>query len=413
MSLNNKLKQFVLDQGAVSVGFATKDSLAGGPSTTDITYTLPEAETAICYAVPLDLSKIRPYLGKELPRGRFDHVIDNGDGYLKAYKIAKAIVNFLEKKGFKSALISPNFNYREDVKDWRSKLPPILALRLVAARSGVGSVGWSGNILVKGHGARVLLGAAVTSARLEPTNPVPDNESPCDKCKLCVNVCAFRMFDKMEADSYTLGGHTFTFSKRNNIVRCYAVCGGLSGLDKTGGWSTWSPGRTPYPETFDDADQTFAHLFTHPLKQMRLKGEQGNYGESTLLDDADVIEYKASGEIVGNTFTEKFILTCGNCQLICSGSHDETAENYKILTNSGCVVTNENGDNIITTAEEADKLEKSGKLLNIEEEDNQQRQYIEKFIVDLYKKSKIREIVPVQENIVKEGSSAKGTVQGK
>ena len=400
-----------MDKGAVSVGFATIKTLAGGPATTDITYVLPEGETVICFAVPLDKSKIRPYLSKQLPRGRFDHVIDNGDGYLKAYKIAKAIANFLEKKGFTSVPVSPNFNYRKDIAEWRSKLPPILGLRLIAARSGVGSVGWSGNILVKDHGARVLLGAAVTSARLEPTDPVPEVESPCDKCKLCVNVCAFRMFDKVEEDSYTLGGYTFKFSKRNNVVRCYTVCGGLSGLDKAKKWSTWSPGRTPYPETFDDADKTFAHLYTHPLTKLHVEGEEGSYGESTLLKDAEAQEYISSGEIVSKTFTEKFILTCGNCQLICSGDHDETAENYRILTKSGCVVPNESGKNIIVSAEEAERLETAGKLINIEEKTNPQRKSIENYIVNLYKKlGKIREIVPVQDNYAKKGSMGKGMV---
>ncbi len=239
-----------------------------------MTYILPEAETAICFAIPLDRSKIKPYLAKELPRGRFDHVIDNGDGYLRAYKFGRIAADFLEEKGYKSAPVINNFKYREEVSDWRTKLPPLLALRLVAARSGVGSVGWSGNILVNGHGAAVLLGALVTSAKLEATDPIPPEDSPCDKCKLCVNVCAFRMFDKLEEDSYTLGGYTFSFSKRNNVSRCYAVCGGLSGLDKTGKWSTWSPGRTPYPETEEDADQTFSHLFTHPVKQLRVASEE-------------------------------------------------------------------------------------------------------------------------------------------
>ena len=182
--------------------------------------------------------------------------------------------------------------------------------------------------------------------------------------------------------------------KRNSVVRCYTVCGGLSGLDKTRKWSTWSPGRTPYPETFNDADGTFAHLFTHPLTKLHVEGEEGNYGESTLLKDADVQEYLESGEIASNTFTEKFILTCGNCQLICSGDHDETAENYRILTESGCVVRNENGNNVIVT----------GKLVNIEEKPNQQRQSLEKYIIDLYKKlGKVREILPVHENYVKKG----------
>ena len=82
----------------MSVGFATKEMLKGGPPTTDMTYILPEAETAICFAVPLDQSKIKPYLAKELPRGRFDHIIDNGDAYLKAYKYARKAADFLEEK---------------------------------------------------------------------------------------------------------------------------------------------------------------------------------------------------------------------------------------------------------------------------------------------------------------------------
>lgn len=370
----------------MSIGFATKRTLEGGPPTTDMTYILPEAETAICFAVPLEKSKIRPYLGKEHPRGRFDHVIDNGDAYLKAYKYAKVAADFLEEKGYKSAPVINNFKYREDVPDWRTKLPPLLALRLVAARSGVGSIGWSGNILVKGYGAAVLLGALVTSAKLEPTDPIPPEESPCDKCKLCVNVCAFRMFDKKEEDSYALGGYTFSFSKRNNLSRCYAVCGGLSGLDKTRKWSTWSPGRTPYPETEEDADRAFAHLFTHPVKELRVVGEDGSYAESKLMHDKIAQEYISSGEIASNTFTENFILTCGNCQLICSGDHDETAENYRILTNSGCVVNNENGENIIVSKEEADELEKAGKIANPYVETSERRQYVEKIVTDIFKR---------------------------
>ena len=370
----------------MSVGFSTKKTLEGGPPTTDMTYILPEAETAICFAVPLEKSKIRPYLGKELPRGRFDHVIDNGDAYLKAYKYAKVAADFLEEKGYKSAPVINNFKYREDVPDWRTKLPPLLALRLVAARSGVGSIGWSGNILVKGYGAAVLLGALVTSAKLEPTDPIPPEESPCDICKLCVSVCAFRMFDKKEEDSYALGGYNFSFSKRNNLSRCYAVCGGLSGLDKTRKWSTWSPGRTPYPETKEDADRAFAHLFTHPVKELRVVGEDGSYAESKLMHDKIAQEYISSGEIASNTFTENFILTCGNCQLICSGDHDETAENYRILTNSGCVVTNENGENIIVSKEEADELEKAGKIANPYVETSERRQYVEKIVTDIFKR---------------------------
>ncbi len=386
MTLKDEVEHFLLEQGAVSVGFATKKALEGGPSTTDMTYVLPEAETVICFAVPLDKSKIRSYLGKELPRGRFDHVIDNGDAYLKAYKFARLASDFLEERGYKSAPVINNFKYREDVSDWRTKLPPLLALRLIAARSGVGSIGWSGNILVKGYGATVLLGALVTSVKLETTDPLPPEESPCDKCKQCVQVCAFRMFDNREEDSYTLGGYTFSFAKRNNLARCYTVCGGLSGLDKTREWSTWSPGRTPYPETEEDADRTFVHLYAHPIKNYRIKGEEGSYAESEMIDDNIAQEYISSGEIASNTFTKDFVLTCGNCQLICWGNHNETLENSKLVMNSGCVVSEENGDNIITSSGKAKELEKAGKLNSPYKKSSERRQNIEKIVNNIFKR---------------------------
>ena len=386
MILRDEVANLLIEQGAVSIGFATKKTLEGGPPTTDMTYVLPEAETAICFAVPLEKSKIRPYLGKELPRGRFDHVIDNGDVYLKAYKFARVASDFLEENGYKSTPVVNNFKYREEDPDWRTKMPPILALRLIAARSGVGSIGWSGNILVKGHGATVLLGALVTAAKLEPTDPISPEESPCDKCKQCVQVCAFRMFDNREEDSYTLGGYTFSFAKRNNLARCYTVCGGLSGLDKTREWSTWSPGRTPYPETEEDADRTFVHLYTHPIKNYRIKGEEGSYAESELIDDNIAQEYISSGEIASNTLNEDFILTCGNCQLICWGNHNETLENTKLVMNSGCVVTEENGDNIIVSSEEADELEKAGMLISPYAKSSERLQKFELGVNEIFKR---------------------------
>ena len=47
MTLKDEVEHFLLEQGAVSVGFVTKKALEGGPSTTDMTYVLPEAETVI------------------------------------------------------------------------------------------------------------------------------------------------------------------------------------------------------------------------------------------------------------------------------------------------------------------------------------------------------------------------------
>ena len=46
MNLRNEVENLILEHGALSVGFATKETLEGGPPTTDISYILPEAETA-------------------------------------------------------------------------------------------------------------------------------------------------------------------------------------------------------------------------------------------------------------------------------------------------------------------------------------------------------------------------------
>ena len=40
MNLRDEVEKLLLEQGAVSIGFATKKTLEGGPATTDITYVI-------------------------------------------------------------------------------------------------------------------------------------------------------------------------------------------------------------------------------------------------------------------------------------------------------------------------------------------------------------------------------------
>ena len=48
-------------------------------------------------------------------------------------------------------------------------------------------------------------------------------------------------------------------------------------------------------------------------------------------------------------------LTCGNCQLICSGDLNLTKENYRLLINSGCVIQKESGEILVLPPEKAEK----------------------------------------------------------
>ena len=86
------------------------------------------------------------------------------------------LVEFLEKKGFKSWGFVPNNKFRKDIQGWQLKVVPYLSLRYVAVASGVGSFGWSGNVGIKGYGTTILLGAVVTEAELEPTGPLPPED---------------------------------------------------------------------------------------------------------------------------------------------------------------------------------------------------------------------------------------------
>jgi len=353
--LNQEVEKFLLERGALKVGFTTAETLAGGPPSIDLTYPLPEAQTAICFALPLDREVTRAYLKKELPNGCSDHERDNIGTNIKAYKLAIAVASLLKKKGFKAVAIFPNFKYREEIPGWELKMYPELALRLIAMRSGAGSVGWSGNIGLKGYGAAIILGGLVTSAKLEPTAPIPSEDSFCNKCILCTKVCALRMFDHDEEDSITLGGHTFTYSKRINLARCQIVCGGLSGLDKSGKWSTWSLGRYPYPETDKEVMRTLNLAVNNFLKWPDIEIHK-KFDTSEFENDKEITE--ALGEIKNKMLMmiEDVKLTCGNCQLICWGDPTKTKENYNLLTNSGCIIQKEDGKIVILPPEKAEEV---------------------------------------------------------
>jgi epoxyqueuosine reductase len=67
---------------------------------------------------------------------------------------------------------------------------PVLE-RAWAARAGVGFVGKNACIIVPGLGSHVLLSTLVTSAELEPDEPLRER---CGECRLCLDACPTRAF---------------------------------------------------------------------------------------------------------------------------------------------------------------------------------------------------------------------------
>jgi len=315
--------------------------LKNGPPSTDLIYHLPNAKSAIVFALPLDRQIIRRYLSKDNVQARADHEIDNFGTIIKCYQLASKIARYLKSKGFDTKEIFTNFNYRNfDIKGIFIPYPDI-SLKYLAASSGVGSFGWSGVIGLKNFGTAFLLGGLTTSAELQPTKAIPDEDNFCDKCKICVNVCAFRMFDKNEEIKVNLGENTFNYSKRNDVLRCEIVCGGYSGLDKKKEWSTWSPARYKFPKNKKETINTLVKAFRFKPNFL-VDGEDGGFKTKTYLEDPDVNQYMTENPKVWRLI-KSLKLSCGNCQLVCRGNHEETLENYNMLKNSGVLVRQKNG----------------------------------------------------------------------
>jgi epoxyqueuosine reductase len=282
--------------------------------------------------LPLDREKIRAFLGKE---SMVAHESDNFETNFNVTRLSFDLAEWLREKGHESRGLLSNLTYRTEVEGWRLSMPPDLSHRYIAVRSGLGSLGWSGNVGITGYGTAVILGTTVTSAELPPTEPAPEEESFCTKCKLCVASCASGMFDKEREDSVTLGGHTFKYARRNSYLLCDFVCGGFTGLHPSGKWSTWSPGRYRIPDSEGELANSLVRSIGNYMSWRQLGDGPGSYENPTL----EGVNLR---------------LTCGNCQLVCWGSEEETRENYRLLSGSGCVLQLEDGSNVVLPPDDAE-----------------------------------------------------------
>ena len=326
--LTQHVKELAGCLGAKTIGIATTEMLEGGPPSADLTYVLPEAKSAICFALPLDQSLIEPYLKKEDHRS---HERNNVRTNTLASGIAFEIANFLTQIGHPSVPQAANIVYRTDTKHGPYSEKPPIAHRYLAVRSGVGHFGYSGNVITKDNGAAIILGSVVTSAELIPTDPLPEAENYCDRCRLCTAACASGYISQDGEQTVTLGGVEFSHTKKRRQLRCDYVCGGYTGLHQSGKWSTWSPARFPIPEK----DEDFKSVLSIAAKAYRKRpaSEGGFY------------HFLVPGYKIG--------FTCGNCQLICHPDKDVRKRRYKMLTESGVVVQNPDGIHEAVSPEEA------------------------------------------------------------
>lgn len=328
--MTQTIKDFALGGGAVDVRIATTETLRGGPPSTNLSYVLPDAKSAIVFTLPLDQDAIESFLKKE-DMGSLN--INNRRVNTMASGISLELSSYLNMKGIVSAPVTANGVYRKDVEGGAYTEIPPLSLRYLAVRSGIGHFGLSGNIITSQHGAAVILGSVVTQAELIPTEPLPAEETYCDECKLCLASCASGLMSKTEKTSVTMGGMEFSYARRLSYSRCDYVCGGFAGLHPSGKWSTWSPARFPIPEK--DEDFLPAVINAASSYRKRIKEDFG----------ANLYHPLTPGN--------KLEFTCGHCQFLCHPDKKVRQARYKMITNSGVVIQDADGHSRAVTPEEA------------------------------------------------------------
>ncbi|MHA1112449.1 MAG: epoxyqueuosine reductase [Promethearchaeota archaeon] len=331
-TISEEIHEFLDSFGVIKSGITNLAGLDRGPPSTDLTYILPSAKSAISYALPYDRAITRNYLAKKnvLEFEEHGNELDK-----KINIIAKKLAGFLKNKGFEAVAVASNNVYRkEGIHNWQLRMYPDLSHRFIAVASGLGSFGWSGSVGIEGYGTAILLGTVVTNAELEITQPIPEDEGFCTSCKVCVNSCVGGFFDRDEIQTVTLGGREFHYSKRRNTLSCQFVCSGLTGLHKSGKWSTWSPGRYDLPEDKKELYKKFNRAL-------------GNYAAWPKRSDGGIAVENATAQGL------EIRSTCGNCGLVCWGDPKETAENYRLLTSNGCAIMNQSGDLYFLPPEQA------------------------------------------------------------
>jgi epoxyqueuosine reductase len=366
--MKNQIKHLAEKAGAAKAGISSTQRLKGTEASMDTSYILPGARSIVSVMLPLDGDIIMRYLGKEDHASLQKH---ETAVYRKLYAICEEIAAFLTSRGYSAAAIEPNLDYRfkdgkkykrvpykwrQSMADWLSSksgplvttikkhlvnliyekstdytdwnLTPSFSHRYGAVAAGLGSFGWSSNVMTPEYGSRVLFDTVITDAVLE-SDPMLE-KSPCDGCRICTQVCQVGMMHPAREDHVTIGEKTFTHAKKAHNLRCIFCCAGFTGQDRHKKWSTWSPGRISLPEN----DHDLVEFWNTFVKNNIYKH---NYYSKNLTD----LQFHTEYGLVRKPY-DRFMTTCGNCQMVCWETREQRKKNYDILTHGGEVVEGPN-----------------------------------------------------------------------
>lgn len=334
MVIENQIKSLARESGAALVGIASKQRLYDTPPSGNPEYLLPSAESIISFAVTLDKNMIRDFISK---KNWLPHCEDRKHVARLLYRISDRLVDFLKSEGFDAITVDINNNYRPepgagDVTEM-TEFVPEFSHRFGAVATGIGRVGWSGNLLTSDYGALVELGTVLTSARLESDPTLEKN--PCDRCKLCSLVCPVEMISKKNSVIVRVAGIDEEIAEKRPNTCCWIGCTGYHSLAPDNKWSNWSPYRLDYPLPQDKKDLDALNI------RLQKADPQMHLEENSFSDYRKAM---FNPDWFSNT-------VCGNCRSVCWEKKEDREQNRRLIVNSGIVVLNPNGEHIVADEE--------------------------------------------------------------
>ena len=146
----------------------------------------------------------------------------------------------------------------------------------------------------------------------------PDEEHPCEGCKMCSMVCPVKMIQPKASTQVTVAGVTETIPPKRPNTCCWIGCTGYEGLTSDKTWSNWSPYRIgrPLPEEKQELDSLCISL-QKADPQMQAVGNSFNDYQQAVFDP--------------DWF---YCSVCGFCRSVCSSRREDRLANRRLIVNS-------------------------------------------------------------------------------
>lgn len=378
-SKEDKIKDFARKAGASLVGIAGYERFSGPPSI-DPTYAMKGANSIVSIALPMNVPAIYDFLGKKT---HGPHNVDQIKMCQRIFRISAEIAEYIKSLGYEATAVPTNCTYRRAPD--MAATHPSFSHRFGAVVAGLGTFGLSGNVVTKEFGAAIYLSTVVTNAMLksDPVLPARDTmDKRCRTCKLCDKACTLRMFRDDEEEYLLLNGELHARGKRDNLDFCNMPCFGMHGISIDKKWSNWGRhwipeyvGERPDPADRVGVRRTMTKYGSRagdggPRYQVIRRYNAIQWPRGTVEDllpdyddlpkDEDEIYrllVKVQENMGAKGLKDPYVLTCGQCSLVCGPDFGETKKRYDLLCSSGYVVPGPNGKMMhVNTFEEAQEL---------------------------------------------------------